>query len=116
MREELADAQVRMRASSVSRSSVRAVTPRIVVPASAKLGLSHESLPRGARSPRFLRGAASARPRPPPRTRGHPGFDGVDAHVVEEMLGRGASALADLQKRGGYSPLTPTIPAQTPVS
>jgi hypothetical protein len=40
----------------------------------------------------------------------------VDAHVVEEMLGRGASALADLQKRGGYSPLTPTIPAQTPVS
>jgi predicted AlkP superfamily phosphohydrolase/phosphomutase len=45
------------------------------------------------------------------------GFDGVDAHVVEEMLGKGElPALADLQKRGGYSPLTPTIPAQTPVS
>ena len=45
------------------------------------------------------------------------GFDGVDAHVVEEMLGKGELPdLADLQKRGGYSPLTPTIPAQTPVS
>jgi predicted AlkP superfamily phosphohydrolase/phosphomutase len=45
------------------------------------------------------------------------GFDGVDAHVVEEMLGKGElPGLAQLQKRGGYSPLTPTIPAQTPVS
>ncbi len=45
------------------------------------------------------------------------GFDGVDAHVVEEMLGKGElPGLAELRMRGGYSPLTPTIPAQTPVS
>jgi predicted AlkP superfamily phosphohydrolase/phosphomutase len=45
------------------------------------------------------------------------GFDGVDAHVVEGMLARGELAnLAALKARGGYSPLTPTIPAQTPVS
>ncbi len=45
------------------------------------------------------------------------GFDGVDAHVVEEMLARGRLPnLAALKARGGYSPLTPTIPAQTPVS
>jgi predicted AlkP superfamily phosphohydrolase/phosphomutase len=44
-------------------------------------------------------------------------FDGVDAHVVEEMTGKGRLPnLAALAKRGGYSPLTPTIPAQTPVS
>jgi predicted AlkP superfamily phosphohydrolase/phosphomutase len=44
-------------------------------------------------------------------------FDGVDAHVVEEMLGKGRLPnLAALGKRGGYSPLTPTVPAQTPVS
>ncbi len=45
------------------------------------------------------------------------GFDGVDAHVVEEMLAAGRLPnLAALKKRGGYSPLTPTVPAQTPVS
>ncbi len=45
------------------------------------------------------------------------GFDGVDAKIVEEMLGRGELPnLAALARRGGYSPLTPTIPAQTPVS
>ncbi len=45
------------------------------------------------------------------------GFDGVDAHLVEEMLGRGElPSLAALRQRGGYSPLTPTVPAQTPVS
>jgi predicted AlkP superfamily phosphohydrolase/phosphomutase len=45
------------------------------------------------------------------------GFDGVDAHIVEEMLGRGElPSLAALKARGGYSPLTPTVPAQTPVS
>ena len=44
-------------------------------------------------------------------------FDGVDAHVVEEMMSRGRLGnLAALGKRGGYSPLTPTVPAQTPVS
>ena len=45
------------------------------------------------------------------------GFDGVDAHVVEAMLAKGQLPnLAALKERGGYSPLTPTVPAQTPVS
>lgn len=45
------------------------------------------------------------------------GFDGVDAAVVEQMLAAGQLPnLAALQARGGYSPLTPTVPAQTPVS
>ena len=45
------------------------------------------------------------------------GFDGVDAHVVEQMLAAGRLPnLAELKRRGGYSPLTPTVPAQTPVS
>jgi len=45
------------------------------------------------------------------------GFDGVDAAVVEEMLARGQLPnLAALKARGGYAPLTPTVPAQTPVS
>ena len=44
-------------------------------------------------------------------------FDGVDAHVVEEMRAKGRLPnLTALGKRGGYSPLTPTVPAQTPVS
>src|ERR1700720_2224726 len=45
------------------------------------------------------------------------GFDGVDAHIVEEMLAKGQLPnLAALKARGGYSPLIPTVPAQTPVS
>ena len=45
------------------------------------------------------------------------GFDGVDSQIVEQMLARGELPnLAELKARGGYSPLTPTIPAQTPVS
>src|SRR5438876_779671 len=45
------------------------------------------------------------------------GFDGVDAGIVEGMLAAGRLPnLAAVQKRGGYSPLTPTVPAQTPVS
>jgi predicted AlkP superfamily phosphohydrolase/phosphomutase len=45
------------------------------------------------------------------------GFDGVDSRVVEEMLAAGRLPnLAALKRRGGYSPLTPTVPAQTPVS
>src|SRR5712692_2135460 len=45
------------------------------------------------------------------------GFDGVDAHVVEEMMASGRLPnLNALRRRGGYSPLTPTLPAQTPVS
>jgi predicted AlkP superfamily phosphohydrolase/phosphomutase len=45
------------------------------------------------------------------------GFDGVDAHIVEQMLAAGRLPnLARIKQRGGYSPLTPTVPAQTPVS
>ena len=45
------------------------------------------------------------------------GFDGVDAKVVEGMLAAGRLPnLAALKDRGAYSPLTPTVPAQTPVS
>jgi predicted AlkP superfamily phosphohydrolase/phosphomutase len=45
------------------------------------------------------------------------GFDGVDAALVEQMLAKGELPnLAALKTRGGYSPLTPTVPAQTPVS
>ncbi|MEO8432677.1 MAG: alkaline phosphatase family protein, partial [Acidobacteriota bacterium] len=45
------------------------------------------------------------------------GFDGVDAGVVEGMLAAGRLPnLAALKARGAYSPLTPTVPAQTPVS
>lgn len=45
------------------------------------------------------------------------GFDGVDSHIVEEMLAKGGLPnLAVLKARGGYAPLTPTVPAQTPVS
>ena len=44
-------------------------------------------------------------------------FDGVDASVVEDMTAKGRLPnLAGLARRGGYSPLTPTVPAQTPVS
>ena len=45
------------------------------------------------------------------------GFDGVDSTIVEKMLADGRLPnLAQLKARGGYSPLTPTVPAQTPVS
>jgi predicted AlkP superfamily phosphohydrolase/phosphomutase len=45
------------------------------------------------------------------------GFDGVDSTVVEQMLAAGRLPnLAALKARGGYSPLLPTVPAQTPVS
>src|ERR1700686_766058 len=45
------------------------------------------------------------------------GFDGVDAGIVEQMMAAGRLPhLTALKKRGGYSPLTPTVPAQTPVS
>ena len=45
------------------------------------------------------------------------GFDGVDSAVVEQMLAaRRLPNLSALKARGGYSPLTPTVPAQTPVS
>ncbi|HEY7575589.1 MAG TPA: alkaline phosphatase family protein, partial [Thermoanaerobaculia bacterium] len=45
------------------------------------------------------------------------GFDGVDSQVVEQMLAAGRLPnLEALKRRGGYSPLTPTVPAQTPVS
>jgi predicted AlkP superfamily phosphohydrolase/phosphomutase len=45
------------------------------------------------------------------------GFDGVDATIVQTMLAQGRLPnLAALKARGGYSPLIPTVPAQTPVS
>lgn len=45
------------------------------------------------------------------------GFDGVDAPIVEEMMAAGRLPnLSALKARGAYSPLTPTVPAQTPVS
>lgn len=44
-------------------------------------------------------------------------FDGVDAGVVETMLASGRLPnLAALKARGGFSPLTPPVPPQTPVS
>jgi len=45
------------------------------------------------------------------------GFDGVDAGIVEQMMSAGRLPhLTGLKRRGGYSQLTPTVPAQTPVS
>ena len=45
------------------------------------------------------------------------GFDGVDSQVVEQMMAAGRlPSLSALKQRGGYSPLLPTVPAQTPVS
>ncbi|HEY6928148.1 MAG TPA: alkaline phosphatase family protein [Thermoanaerobaculia bacterium] len=62
------------------------------------------------------RGGSAAKPGDPPRVVVL-GFDGVDAHIVESMLAAGRLPnLAALKQRGGYSPLIPTIPAQTPVS
>ncbi|HVE65938.1 MAG TPA: alkaline phosphatase family protein, partial [Thermoanaerobaculia bacterium] len=44
-------------------------------------------------------------------------FDGVDAALVESMMGSGRLPnLAALAARGGYTPLTPPVPPQTPVS
>jgi len=61
--------------------------------------------------------AFAAAPTPAPGRVVILGFDGVDAHLVEEMLSRGELPnLAALKSRGGYAPLTPTVPAQTPVS
>jgi predicted AlkP superfamily phosphohydrolase/phosphomutase len=45
------------------------------------------------------------------------GFDGVDAKVVSDMMAVGRLPnLSALKARGAFSPLTPTVPAQTPVS
>ncbi|MFH1177248.1 MAG: alkaline phosphatase family protein, partial [Acidobacteriota bacterium] len=45
------------------------------------------------------------------------GFDGADAKLTEELLAEGKLPnLAKLAARGGYARLTPTVPAQTPVS
>ncbi|HZI64987.1 MAG TPA: alkaline phosphatase family protein, partial [Thermoanaerobaculia bacterium] len=44
-------------------------------------------------------------------------FDGVDAALVESMIASGRLPnLAALAARGGYTPLTPPVPPQTPVS
>ncbi len=64
----------------------------------------------------FVAGAATADPKNAARIVVL-GFDGVDAHIVEQMMASGRLPnLAALKSRGGYSPLTPTVPAQTPVS
>ncbi len=64
----------------------------------------------------LLGAATRAAPGPPGRVV-ILGFDGVDAALVEQMLRQGQLPnLAALKARGGYSPLTPTVPAQTPVS
>jgi len=45
------------------------------------------------------------------------GFDGADHLIVEEMMGSGdLPNLSNLKAMGGYSPLLPTNPPQTPVS
>ena len=45
------------------------------------------------------------------------GFDGVDASLVEKQIAAGKLPnLAALKAKGGYTPLLPPIPAQTPVS
>ncbi|HEY1434571.1 MAG TPA: alkaline phosphatase family protein [Thermoanaerobaculia bacterium] len=65
----------------------------------------------------FAGASLAATPSPVPGRIVILGFDGVDAHIVEELLSRGELPnLAALKARGAYSPLTPTVPAQTPVS
>ncbi|MBC8646186.1 MAG: alkaline phosphatase family protein, partial [Thermoanaerobaculia bacterium] len=65
----------------------------------------------------LLTGAAGGATGGPPARIVVLGFDGVDSAVVEQMLARGELPhLNALRQRGGYSPLVPTIPAQTPVS
>jgi predicted AlkP superfamily phosphohydrolase/phosphomutase len=45
------------------------------------------------------------------------GFDGADHRLVEKWMSEGKLPnLAALAKKGGFAPLLPTIPAQTPVS
>ena len=45
------------------------------------------------------------------------GFDGADHKLVSRFLSEGKLPnLANLARQGGFSPLRPTIPAQTPVS
>lgn len=45
------------------------------------------------------------------------GFDGADAALTEKLLAEGKLPhLAALATKGGYARLTPTVPAQTPVS
>ena len=45
------------------------------------------------------------------------GFDGVDAGIVERQIAAGKLPnLAALEKQGGFTPLLPPVPAQTPVS
>ncbi|MGQ9496347.1 MAG: alkaline phosphatase family protein [Thermoanaerobaculaceae bacterium] len=45
------------------------------------------------------------------------GFDGADAALTEKLMSEGKLPhLEALAKKGGYARLTPTVPAQTPVS
>ncbi|HEY7369003.1 MAG TPA: alkaline phosphatase family protein [Thermoanaerobaculia bacterium] len=65
----------------------------------------------------LLTAALASAAAPPPGRVVVLGFDGVDAAVTKQMLDAGRLPnLAELARRGGFSPLTPTVPAQTPVS
>src|SRR3954454_14993467 len=45
------------------------------------------------------------------------GFDGADARLTQKYMDEGKLPnLAKLRAQGGFSPLRPTIPSQTPVS
>src|SRR3954451_15386549 len=45
------------------------------------------------------------------------GFDGVDARLTEQWMNEGKLPnMARLRAAGTFRPLTPTVPAQTPVS
>ena len=45
------------------------------------------------------------------------GFDGVDAGIVERQIAAGRLPnLAAIERQGGFTPLLPPVPAQTPVS
>jgi predicted AlkP superfamily phosphohydrolase/phosphomutase len=65
----------------------------------------------------LLAAAMAGAAAPPPGRVVVLGFDGVDAAVAGQMLEAGRLPnLSELARRGGFSPLTPTVPAQTPVS
>jgi predicted AlkP superfamily phosphohydrolase/phosphomutase len=66
--------------------------------------------------PAVLLVASSARAAAPPRVVVL-GFDGADHALVQKMIAEGKLPnLAALAKKGGFTRLLPTIPAQTPVS
>jgi predicted AlkP superfamily phosphohydrolase/phosphomutase len=61
--------------------------------------------------------AAPLAAQPPPRKLIILGFDGADAKLTQRWMDEGKLPnLARLRAQGGFSPLRPTIPSQTPVS